>query len=183
MHELGVDAYTDVSTNNMSTRMLTTYHAGLDSSDQKHVLSEFRKKESNVRLVICTVAFGLGVNVSDVSIVIHWGGCTSVLEYWQEIGRCGRNGEPTTAMLYATPATLIHVDDNMKHICTEASRSCVRQAILKELSIASFNFYDSLIYRSECNAKCADCKCQLCMCCTYCHNTCACRVGNTNDSH
>lgn len=48
------------------------YHAGLSSNDQKNILQHFVKSDSVIRFVICIVAFGLGVNISDVRIVMYW---------------------------------------------------------------------------------------------------------------
>jgi ATP-dependent DNA helicase RecQ len=67
-------------------------HAGLCSKDQKTIIQNFVKEESTIRLIICTVAFGLGVNIPDVRFVVHWGACDSALQYWQEVGRAGRDG-------------------------------------------------------------------------------------------
>jgi superfamily II DNA helicase RecQ len=44
--------------------------AGLCSKDQKTIIQNFVKEESTIRLIICTVAFGLGVNIPDVRFVV-----------------------------------------------------------------------------------------------------------------
>jgi ATP-dependent helicase YprA (DUF1998 family) len=52
----------------------------------------FCKSNSNLRCLFSTIAFGLGMQVPDVDIVIHWGPSDDILQYWQEVGRCGHVG-------------------------------------------------------------------------------------------
>ena len=49
--------------------------------------------------IICTSAFGMGLDVSDVRMVIHWQHPSSVEDYFQEFGRAGRDGGPAVAVL------------------------------------------------------------------------------------
>ena len=49
--------------------------------------------------VICTSAFGMGLDISDVRMVIHWQHPSSVEDYLQEFGRAGRDGRPAVAVL------------------------------------------------------------------------------------
>jgi ATP-dependent DNA helicase RecQ len=75
------------------------YHAGLpmESRDQ-------RQKawiENHIRVMVCTNAFGMGVDKSDVSLVLHADLPHSLEEYFQEVGRAGRNGSRSYGvMLY-----------------------------------------------------------------------------------
>jgi hypothetical protein len=55
--------------------------------DGLKILEEFTKADSNIKVLISTVAFGMGVNITDIDIVVHWGLPTSPLSYWQEVGR------------------------------------------------------------------------------------------------
>jgi superfamily II DNA helicase RecQ len=47
-----------------------------------------------VRVVCATVAFGMGLDLPDIGLVVHWNAAHSFLDYVQQIGRAGRNGEP-----------------------------------------------------------------------------------------
>ena len=60
-------------------RHIGIYHAELSFNDQNH-LETFVKPDSPIRFVICTVAFGSGVHIPDIRIVMHWGICESVLQ-------------------------------------------------------------------------------------------------------
>ena len=94
-------------------RFASIYHAGLSSNDKKNILQHFVISDSVIRFVICTVVFGLGVNISDIRIVMHWGVSESVLQYWQEVGRAGRDGQKATAYMYATKPSSVHANADM----------------------------------------------------------------------
>ncbi|KAK3104143.1 hypothetical protein FSP39_024765 [Pinctada imbricata] len=133
MGSLGRYAYLNSSSANTSeSRILTCFHSSLSDEDQKNIIQEFKKADSYIRLIICTVAFGLGVNVMDIGYIIHWGVCGSVLEYWQEVGRAGRDGRDASAYCYAYKASLnANVSDDMRKIVRSCKDGlCIRQAVL-----------------------------------------------------
>ena len=98
---------------NFENRLIGTFDAGLCSKDQKTIIQNFVKGESTIRLIICTVAFDLGVNIPDVRFVVHWGGCDSTLLYWQEVGRAGRDGNEAKAYMYATKSSIVHASEKL----------------------------------------------------------------------
>lgn len=73
----------------------------LTNEKKDEVLHSFSKKESVLRLVIATTAFGMGIDCPNIRKVIHWGVPSTLEEYVQETGRAGRDGEPSMAVLYA----------------------------------------------------------------------------------
>lgn len=66
------------------------FHSDLSDAEKTWAAAEFTK--GAVKVLICTVAFGLGVDVPNVRCVIHWGPPSSMEQYAQEVGRAGRNG-------------------------------------------------------------------------------------------
>ena len=74
------------------------YHAGLTP--------ESREKKQNawtagkIRVMVCTNAFGMGIDKSDVRFVVHWEMPGSIEEYFQESGRVGRDNKPATGCTF-----------------------------------------------------------------------------------
>lgn len=78
------------------------YHSKCGSANERDVLlGRFTGRLSPaVPVIICTNAFGMGLDVPDVRLVIHWQHPASVEDYLQEFGRAGRDGKPSTAVLF-----------------------------------------------------------------------------------
>jgi DNA topoisomerase-3 len=73
------------------------YHAGLGAEVRERVQADFLAGRLDV--VVATVAFGMGVDKADIRTVLHLGLPSSVEGYYQEIGRAGRDGKPSRAVL------------------------------------------------------------------------------------
>ncbi|MBV8071025.1 MAG: ATP-dependent DNA helicase RecQ [Acidobacteriaceae bacterium] len=73
------------------------YHAGLSSDRRHEVQRQF--SSSNLDVIVATIAFGMGIDKPDIRTVIHTAMPGSVESYYQEIGRAGRDGAPSRAIL------------------------------------------------------------------------------------
>ncbi|GAA4266675.1 RecQ family ATP-dependent DNA helicase [Frondihabitans peucedani] len=80
------------------------YHGGQRSSERGQVHEAFHAGE--IDIVVATSAFGMGIDKPDVRTVIHADVPDSLEEYYQEIGRAGRDGSPATAALHYRPEDL-----------------------------------------------------------------------------
>jgi ATP-dependent DNA helicase RecQ len=121
--------------------LLDFYHAHVDKANEVAIPKRFASIKSNVRCLLSTVAFGLGMQVPNVSFVIHWGPPPTVLDYLQEIGRCGRDGRNAKAILYKPPNTVRRdrVDVDMMSILSRAESQCIRFSMLKALKLKQFS--------------------------------------------
>uniref|UniRef100_A0A8K9X7R7 DNA 3'-5' helicase n=1 Tax=Oncorhynchus mykiss TaxID=8022 RepID=A0A8K9X7R7_ONCMY len=81
--------------------MAESYHAGMSSSERRRVQNNFMCGE--LRVVVATVAFGMGLDKSDVRGIVHYNMPKSFESYVQEIGRAGRDGEPAHCHLFLDP--------------------------------------------------------------------------------
>ncbi|XP_058609422.1 ATP-dependent DNA helicase Q4 isoform X2 [Onychostoma macrolepis] len=77
------------------------YHAGMSASERRRVQNNFMCGE--LRVVVATVAFGMGLDKSDVRGIIHYNMPKSFESYVQEIGRAGRDGHPAHCHLFLDP--------------------------------------------------------------------------------
>jgi ATP-dependent DNA helicase RecQ len=80
------------------------YHAGLRAQEREEI--ETRFMSGQVRVVVATTAFGMGIDKPDVRFVFHAEPSDSVDSYYQEIGRAGRDGEPARITLFYRPEDL-----------------------------------------------------------------------------
>lgn len=80
------------------------YHAGKSASERKRVQALFLTHQ--VRVMVATVAFGMGIDHKDVRAVIHFGMPKSVENYVQEVGRAGRDFLPSVCHLLYHPSDL-----------------------------------------------------------------------------
>lgn len=80
------------------------FHGRLEAPDKEFLLQRFGGRiEPPLRRIVCTNAFGMGIDIPDVRLVIHWQHPASPEDYLQEFGRAGRDGRKSVAILLLDP--------------------------------------------------------------------------------
>ncbi len=88
------------------------YHAGLDSVARDHKQSDWMNNKT--RIIVCTNAFGMGIDKPDVRFVVHIDLPDSIEAYFQEAGRAGRDGQKSYGILLYNNGDKIDLERNVE---------------------------------------------------------------------
>ncbi|XP_057296073.1 uncharacterized protein LOC130625010 [Hydractinia symbiolongicarpus] len=117
-------------------KLYAQFHASTTSCMKEDILEELKSLNSRIRVVFATTAFGMGVNVPQVTNIIHISPPSKLESYIQEIGRAGRNGAQSNAILYYNNSDIsknnLKMDESIKKYCQETD--CLRKSLLKYFS-------------------------------------------------
>ncbi|XP_019644213.1 PREDICTED: uncharacterized protein LOC109485208 [Branchiostoma belcheri] len=104
------------------------FHSAMSLDLKAKVLRRFKSGE--VRVVVATVAFGMGIDIPDISCVTVYGLPKSMSQLYQEIGRAGRSGQQATAVVFAGNCRDEgNAEDSLQQFV--AKESCLRDVMLQ----------------------------------------------------
>ncbi len=107
------------------------YHAGMDAAERSRVQEAFQRDKYKV--IVATIAFGMGIDKSNVRFVIHHDVSKNIEGYYQETGRAGRDGLKSDAILFYSVGDIIKLkrfiqnDDNPKQAAISQKKLALMQ--------------------------------------------------------
>lgn len=152
---LGNDFYLNGQPN-PKERLMDMFHAGTPVSVKKHIQSNIAEIGGHIRVIACTVAFGMGVNCKEVHQVIHFGPSRNLENYVQECGRAGRDGQPSTCTLFHNGLLGAHCSNDIKTYVSNKTE-CRRKLIYQHFP---GNFSASVSGHKCCDICACKCNCQ-----------------------
>lgn len=103
-------------------RLFDYFTSATHASIKDSVLKAFTDTTSPLRIVIATIAFGMGIDTPDIRYVIHWGPPEDIEQYVQATGRAGRDGKRSHAILLFNNGLKRHVEESMIEYCTNQDK-------------------------------------------------------------
>ncbi len=113
------------------------YHAGLPAEERVDNQEAFSKDEAQI--VVATIAFGMGIDKSNVRFVIHADLCKNIEGYYQETGRAGRDGDPSLCVLFFGGGDIPKLRFFLDQIEDEKERALALDKLNKMAAFASRN--------------------------------------------
>ena len=153
--------------------LIEIFHKSTHPDSKGRILSEFKKEMSTIRCVIATVALGMGIDIKDVDMVVHMGSPKSLLSYWQEAGRCARDGRSGFSIILYYNFTL-SLKSTAKDIVDviKNDKTCIRQQVVDALTVGE----KTVLKTTPCiGCESTYCDCGACKCCSVCCKKCPCQ--------
>ena len=113
------------------------YHAGLDPDTRKRNQEAFNRDEADV--IVATIAFGMGIDKSNVRFVVHADLPKNIESYYQETGRSGRDGEPAHCLLLFARGDIPRLRHFIDEIPDEKERTVAAGKLNQMASFATVN--------------------------------------------
>lgn len=153
--------------------LVEMFHKSTHPDSKSRILAEFKNEKSTIRCVVATVALGMGLDIKDIDMVLHIGSPKSILSYWQEAGRCARDGRSGFSLILYDNFTL-SLKSTAKDMADviKNDEKCTRQQIVDALTVGE-KIPMETNHCTGCNID--HCSCAACKCCSICCNKCPCQ--------
>lgn len=112
--QLGENIYDDMTNADPRKVVLEMLHSCTPSSNKQNILESFQNEDGCIKVLVATIAFGMGIDCKKVYRTIHFGPAKNIESYIQESGRAGRDGSLSVSYLVYQSYQLSHVEQDMK---------------------------------------------------------------------
>ena len=161
--QLGEDLWLDKDPEHKIDNLLVgMLHSRTHAYNRDHVIKSFNG-QGNCRVVIATTVLGMGLNFPNISHVVMYGAPADPEDIVQQVGRAGRNGLQSHAVLCKTKNAFV-VDTAAKELIKAGTKGCFRKALYGQFEANTESLEPGHL------------------CCTFCHTSCSCVADDSASS-
>lgn len=120
------------------------YHSKTPDRIKKHIQEEFKKSDGNIRVVVGTSAVGMGIDIPEIRLVVHYAPPADIESFVQGIGRAGKKSD---SLIIVRPADYSVISDKLETYVrnvTECRRKVLMDAFSEKTSVVNVNCCDFL---------------------------------------